>query len=303
MLYPEQMLFQRFFPITVDGAPLGAIPLFMLQNPFHGMKGTGFANLMDHIPIRLTTPTCQTSKDPNYQGWMFGLSLNRALNFSPIRRLAHRGVEFVTPQTRSDGVNVRPETGGLLEFDEVDCRKKVGELAAMVEQTGFWDYFVTVTCNDDQTPGVSSLVRLLKRKYRRPEYYIRAYQTYLQVIVRLWHRFVKYLLRWISTSKERPLGPVAHYFARWEFQDGKGRGNKPHLHMGITLEKSAEQTTDRMLRRIANCDTNMWAEERETIGHPGFRMGTSPEDAVRNGLVEDQDEYEEKLFLWEKLQV
>ncbi len=60
-------------------------------------------------------------------------------------------------------------------------------------------------------------------------------------------RYVKYVLRWIRLSPERPLGPVKHVFGRFEFQSGKGSGNLPHMHMGIVLEDEPEKCTNRRI--------------------------------------------------------
>jgi hypothetical protein len=57
-------------------------------------------------------------------------------------------------------------------------------------------------------------------------------------------RYVKYVKRWIRLSKEKPLGPVKHMFARFEFQSGQGCGNLPHMHMGLTLDNEPEEATN-----------------------------------------------------------
>ena len=50
------------------------------------------------------------------------------------------------------------------------------------------------------------------------------------------NRYVRYVLRWILHSDDRPFGRVKGYFARYEFQSGTGRGNKPHVHMGLICD-------------------------------------------------------------------
>ena len=48
------------------------------------------------------------------------------------------------------------------------------------------------------------------------------------------------------------IGKVHHVFYRFEFQDAGAQGNKPHVHMGVTLEP---ESTDISTSRISCMST------------------------------------------------
>lgn len=240
LLFPDAMLFPRLFPATApDGTPLGALPFFMFYRP-HGLSGSSsgnLANLLEHANIRTRNPFLPTSKQQDYRAFLFCLKINAALNSYPLHLLMRRGPEDMSVRCRE--LYGKAANYDFLPDDEGDMHRRMRDVCAMIREYGYWNYFITITCNDQMTPSVSHFIDDLKA-YFGEENLALAYSSHLPIILLLWERYVKLVLRWITKSKERPLGHVSHYFARWEFQSGTGRGNKPHLHFGIITDKKEE---------------------------------------------------------------
>ena len=72
-----------------------------------------------------------------------------------------KGPEFMKRSPAgSDGLNFGQKETSMM-FDAIESRGPVNELAALVRDKGKWDYFVTLTCNDELTPGVSALNKVV----------------------------------------------------------------------------------------------------------------------------------------------
>lgn len=298
LMYFEAALFPSLFPGEVDGVPPGALPMWMLMSPNRGHRGHGVANIFDHIRVRIGDPTHPTSKNENYLSFLFDIVLNATLNHFPIQQLQRKGLEGIQLNSRQHGMNINPDRDSFMQFSEEHDNRAIRQLSAMIRHTGPWTYFVTLTCNDMETPGVAGFMHLLKAFYM--DDYEVAYNTYLPAIIRLWHRTVEVYLRWIR-GKDRPLGDVTHYFARWESQTGLGRANKPHVHVGVTSKPDKDILITQS--RIACRDIEMSQHQHGQYGDPDFVLGTFPYDAVENGLVRNEDEYWRRWVIWEEVSV
>lgn len=77
---------------------------------------------------------------------------------------------------------------------------------------------------------------------------------FLPFILRAWNRFVRLFLDELIMRNDTILGKVQNIFYRFEFQGAGAKGNKPHVHCGITLEDEPESVT---VSRIC-CDSLMF---------------------------------------------
>lgn len=84
---------------------------------------------------------------------------------------------------------------------------------------------------------------------------------------------------YVEKSPERPLGHVKHLWWRWEFQDPGSRGNKPHVHGGVTLHEGASE--EELLQRICCRSTSFFHRE----------YGTDFDGLLGRGLVSSWSEY------------
>ena len=105
--------------------------------------------------------------------------------------------------------------------------------------TGTWDFFITVTANDNYCPGLAQLKEHLKWVYRRErEKLDAALQNVLPIFCRLWERYVRSFFDHLLVSGEDMFGaPVQSFWYRFEFQNAGSLGNLPHVHGGIVLAK------------------------------------------------------------------
>lgn len=127
-------------------------------------------------------------------------------------------------------------------MDESEATRRVKELASLLKK-GSWHYFVTVTCNDAFTPGVRMITRAIRQIATCEKEVEKLTMNYLTYILRAWERFVKLLFEELLMRNHTILGHVKHLFYRFEFQSAGAKGNKPHVHCGMTLESEPEWVT------------------------------------------------------------
>lgn len=303
LLYPEALIFPILFPFVVDGAPVGAMALFQMLKATESKYGVGLANLIQHIRVRIGNSNHPMSMNHEYLFYLASLYTNATLNYHSIHLLQRRGVEFLTVKRSSScGLSANPNSDGLLEFGEIEDDKKSRELSAMMRVTGSWDFFVTLTCNDKKTPGLVGLWSRICRnneKWFSKEDKHRAWLTYLPLTIRLWERTVRYVTRWIEHSKDRPFGKVKHIFSRHESQSGGGIGNKMHIHMALIAERPPGMSDEEWRRHrclhVTCTEDGLWMEEQGTPGDFGYRMGTTPMAAEKNGLARSEADARETL--------
>jgi hypothetical protein len=184
MMYPEAWLFPRIFPVSYNGAPLGAMPVSMMISPWSGRKtATGLATFMEHIATRVRNPRLLTAMQQNYRAYLFSAKMNLQLTNNSMRMLMKRGPEELARKEK--GVAVSLDTTADFLSEDIGLKRRGRELAAMIRDYGKWKYFVTLTCNLAQTPGVSDFMKLMIAKFGEGERE-RAYTSHLPVILRLW---------------------------------------------------------------------------------------------------------------------
>ena len=276
LLYPEAQLFPRIFWCEKYGSVVGAIPSFMLNSTSEWQAG--IASLKEHHNIRMRDGDLLTSKQNGYWHYLFDMKLNLALNATPSSIIFKRGFEFLEePKKDIDVGTSSPQSH--LPMNEAESIRRIKELASLLKK-GKWTYFLTITVNDSETPGVREITQAIKAKANGDELLEgELIDAYLPFTLRAWERFVRIFLQELIMRNDSILGKVSNIFYRFEFQGAGAKGNKPHVHCGITLVDELDQVS---VRRICCSSTHF----HTSLYGADF---TTLRDA---GIFRDKEEYD-----------
>jgi predicted GIY-YIG superfamily endonuclease/DNA replication protein DnaC len=280
LLYPEAMLFPTIFwdyNQDVCSYP-GALPSYFF---FEGGKFVPkeFGSLKEHMKVRIRDNLCFTSTYPPYLHFWFDVVVNNALSHTTASMITNRGLEFV-PQLREKAVSKEC----FFSFDEDTSSKKKKELSYLIRE-GRWDYFVTLTANDTLSPGLCKIQAAMEKIAEGDSNKLLMLdQEYQNVKVKSWRRTIQALQRYFMESPDQVLGPIKTYFLRYEFQSKGSVGNKPHIHMGVSLKEEPEEKT---LSRIC-CQTRL-------LFNDYFK--TDEVTLTKQGLVDEHFTYSDILGL------
>lgn len=149
-----------------------------------------------------------------------------------------------------------------MNFDEINAPKEVNKLANLLRQEGNWTYFITLTCNDYHTFGVSVVRHAIDNHYGdNKDMLRRVLESYCSILCRIWERSVYF--RHLLHSDERILGRIKETWYRFEFQTGFGHGSKPHVHGGVVLyDDDKEEKID--LERITCQQVDTFSSDVQT---------------------------------------
>ena len=168
-------------------------------------------------------------------------------------------------------------------MDESEATRRVKELASLLKK-GSWTYFITLTINDTETPGVGKITKAMKKFAERdslnPISLYELTDAYLPIVLRIWERFITVLLQELIMRNDTIIGKVKNMFYRYEFQGAGSKGNKPHVHIGVTLEPEPKEISS---ARIACMSTSF----ASTL------YGTDLYNLLKLGVVSDKDEFDE----------
>jgi hypothetical protein len=272
LIQPESDLFPSQFWYGFESNSIaGALPFTQYKNADKKNYKNSLASVNDHSFIRIRNGALWQSKCPNYRMWAFDVIMNSRSQFYPISQIMKKGPEILCPNECLDGFAISL-VEGVHSFDSGggENHRGVNELAAMSRNTGAWRYFYTLTCNDSKTPGVAELYDKLKQLYgENSESYQAACVSSLPIALMIFERFVHYMLNYIQFSPQKPLGPVTSIVARREFQDDGSLGNKPHVHIGITIDPSEPASVSK--NRIRAIPSQVFNEDIETDYKSMFR--------------------------------
>jgi hypothetical protein len=200
LAYPEGLLFPMIFwdTVTETQSVTGALPSFM----FYGQGKSEFAqnlgSLNEHLKVRVRDKFSHTSRTPAYLHFAFDVLINTAFQSISPGIFRDKGLEFM-PQVKNMGKSY--ETA--MSFDEVTASQKRKELAHLIRE-GKWHYFVTLTCNDALSPGVSEITRAMEDCYwlEDKETALRMMQEYQSILITSWERTVNLFFDYLLESKE-----------------------------------------------------------------------------------------------------
>jgi hypothetical protein len=241
LIQPESDIFpMQFWYAFEKNSVAGALPFTLYKDSDTKHYRNSLASVNEHSSIRIRNGALWQSKCPNYRTWAFDILMNSRSQYYPIQQVLKKGPEILCPNETLDGFAVSLVEGvHTFNSGAADNHRGVNELAAMSRNSGAWRYFYTLTCNDGKTPGVAELYDRLKDLYGdNSEKYKEASVATLPIALMAFERFVFYILNYIQFSVQQPLGPVTSIIARREFQEDGSLGNKPHVHIGITVDPS-----------------------------------------------------------------
>lgn len=226
-LFFEAQLFPTIFPFEENGSVVGAMPQSMFVHPNLHKNSRGIGSLIQHMRIRMKDYAILTSSDPDYITFAFDVVMNYMANFNVIPLAIKKGPEFLRRGSDYDGIEIK-HYDGRMQFDVMESRGPVNELSAFVRDVGQWHYFITITCNDQRTPGVCRINQYLDTYIRHLENSkgfnqmndspsctrMRVLTAAQPVILRAWVRYVKFFWKWVAHGPDEPLGPVKEVWFR-----------------------------------------------------------------------------------------
>jgi len=160
LLYPEGQLFPRIFWSVKRGSVIGSIPSFMLHTS--GKPIGGLASVVEHLNVRNRDGDKLTSREYGYWHYCFDLLLNSSLNRAPSALVFQRGFEFLAEKSTYSvtGTSSMPAN---LPMNEHEDTRRVQELSSLLKK-GAWHYFLTLTVNDSETPGIRQITTAILNK-------------------------------------------------------------------------------------------------------------------------------------------
>ena len=218
MLYIEADFFPELHPFMEDGVPVGALPHGMYLNPDEQSLRSTFGTLMEHHHIRTHDMTLLSAQNPNSIIWAHDIDLNMRCQHKPMATLFKKGHEAIPQQ----GINLGSNEMAM-RYMTVNDHGPVNELTAMLKKYGNIDYFVTLTCSHETTPGVDVLTEAVKSEAAsskqpgpgwRDIEELNLFTANTPRYVKYWCRTVRWFFTWAMYSDERPLGKIKAYWYR-----------------------------------------------------------------------------------------
>ena len=271
LLYVEAGLFSDIIWYqNEDGSYPGAIPASLYGSEKENGE-VGVASIRDHLVTRIKDCSLPCASNAAYIQFAFDVVFNSILKHHDSRVVLKRGWQDI----KHGSTVYSPET--QLKFDVADSRKNVMELSAAMA-TESPTYFLTLTCNQSEHPGVAPIFRALQKfieKHKGHDDVIKAaVQAEMIPMLRAWERAANLLMHFIEKSPDQPLGPIKKIWYRFEFQTT--RGNFPHIHCIIWTGE--DKFSDRVRDRIV-CKQS--------------RMKFEFEKLVENGIIADDQKADE----------
>ena len=227
LLQPEALLFPAiFYHQMKDGSFPGALPLF-LYSLSSKCKQLGFEDMLFHFVTRITDLSLLTSSSIPYIQYAVDCLINCALGNHHSQAFFKKGL-----QSLEIGGKKTPLFQREVSFQLNDSERCVRELAAAVASEPP-TLFLTLTCNQKNFPGISSIMSKVNEKFKNSTDEVKksSIDSIMTTIVRSWSNCVRFLVEHLLKSKERILGEVKKIWGRAEFQTTVG--NLPHYHILI----------------------------------------------------------------------
>ena len=276
LLYPEAQLFPRIFWHSRLESVSGAIPSFVLNRASSGFGG--LASLAEHLHVRLRDGDVLTAKENCYWHYVFDILLNNALCGTSAQLVFRRGLEFLA-ENNEQAFNGQPAYHQpRMPMDETEAVRRVKELASLLKK-GKWHYFLTITVNDYETPGIREITKAIHKYAGDDAEKLQSLtNAFLPVLLRAWERFVRLLLQELVMRNDNIIGKVKNLFYRFEFQGAGAKGNKPHVYCGITLDNESESVS---VSRICCSSLSFHSQQ----------YGTDFDSLKKLGVINSQNDY------------
>nr|XP_039257388.1 uncharacterized protein LOC120334012 [Styela clava] len=282
LLFPEAQILPTTFWGMKNNSPVGAMHQAHLCNSKRSCTCRSLRSKDDMIGIRIRDHNLPTSQQHSNLHFYFDLKLNDKLNHNSSALVFRRGLEHIA-ENKSLHCLLQDSP---LPYDESDSNVKIRELTALTTKYP-WKYWMTMTCNELRTPGIMMIIKSMKNISEYRSDYPRIYNSNMNMINRMWLRFVNVFLKYLVNSPDQPAGPIKHMFARLEFQSTGSPGNKAHVHIGAALFDESEETT---LNRISCNPETVFNDEK---------FGVTRHQLLQKGIVENSSDFDDlkKLYL------
>jgi hypothetical protein len=218
MNYLEGLMFPYIFPMqSVDGAVIGSLPHSMFTQPLNQGSSRGhIGTLTHHMNIRSNDLSLTTASEVDYSAFSYDVIMNEKLNYNMVSLLLKKGPEFLG-RNKGDGLDIGAKDTGML-FDKIENHGPVNELAAFNKTMGKADYFITVTANQERTPGLSRVRKQLlvyANRNRLSEYDVKALMLgFMPLMMQTFYRTIRYMWEWIAHGGDKPCGHVKAFWYR-----------------------------------------------------------------------------------------
>ncbi|XP_077976105.1 uncharacterized protein LOC144431999 [Styela clava] len=282
LLFPEAQILPTTFWAMKDNSPVGAMHQSLFCHSKISRTNRSVRSKHDMIRIRMRDHHLPSSQQHSHLHFYFDLKLNDKLNTNSSALVFRRGLEHIA---ENKSLHCLAQDSPI-PYDESDSNVKIRELTALTTKYP-WKYWMTMTCNEVRTPGISMIIKSFKNMCEHSSDYSRIYHANLGMINRMWLRFIDVFLKYLVNSPDQPAGPIKHMFARLEFQSTGSPGNKAHVHIGAALFDEDEETT---LNRISCNPETVFNDES---------FGVTRHQLLKKGIVENSSEFDDlrKLYL------
>jgi predicted GIY-YIG superfamily endonuclease len=283
LLYPTSFLFPNsYFFSDASKSVHGAFPISMFSN--WGLPDTcvskGVASLRDHITVQTRDFVLHSSHSIPRLHFAFDVKLNSSMTGISSGVLCRRGLEIF------DCINEKENE--INTADTLVCRRAKELSRLLADQEGF-DYFLTLTCNVKETPGLKQITESLEDYESDNFFKIKEDLLTLQISESVfynlqWHRVVEGYMEMLWTNPISPVGRVKELFYRYEYQvqEGLSAGSMAHVHSGIFLYPEHKAVT---LNRVCGNSVEMLSKcyntDFYTLLRDGFVFSRSDFERIR----------------------
>ena len=250
LVYPEGVLFPSlFWHMCPDGSIPGAIPGALMTSN-QKLKKHGFATLYDHMRTRVLNTQLISSTDYRYQFYAMDACINLGIRGHDTRVILSRG--FGEKMNHSGILmNYDQEDNPMLNCDFIDSRPIVNKLAAAMGER-MPTFFYTHTCSQkthigmrvfkkwiDSDESVENTLKMFGKDFGTSSLHDIAEakrllaQCSCLIAVRSWNLIFDIWMRYITQSKEYPIGKIDKVFNRKELQGEEGA--PANLHHGHSI--------------------------------------------------------------------
>ena len=168
--------------------------------------------------------------DPSWHTYAYTTLLRHLTGQSLSSVYLRRGLDFCEAVATDSDLHRRTFGDSVLpgiQIDESESYRLVGELQATLKEKGRPTYFVTLTCNPRNFPGVREVTSHIESRGSSHDL-ATAHTT------RVWNRSLELFFSWLQQDPGQPLGSIKHYWRRTEFSDAAS--NLGHVHALIWNE-------------------------------------------------------------------
>ena len=272
--YGEAALFpDMFWYSNTDGSCVGSLTSILWTDSERASK-VNIAGFHDHLITRATNPLLPFAGNTRYLYLGLDVLSNIELRGVSDKNVLSRGLREPCHGLKilNSGTTIR----NVRSCDVIDSRHSVNCLACMLRKK-FPGYFVTVTCNAREFPGMDKLYNIKSAFHRTvdedPHLSSECRHELKQALERVaavqstrtWQVCIESVITYLTRSSDEILGKFDMYFGRLENQENelKASGTNSHLHLiaWTSYDRSNPEDVDKHYRRIRCSSKSFFFDE------------------------------------------